>query len=127
MTAALKETLPQATVFLGPDAHRSIAWLATHLATTDLLCLDHDLDSPAEDPRHDPGDGREVVRWLIAQPLRAPVLIHTSNGPCGGQMHWLLQDAGWQVDWTPPYDDLVWVRRSWIRRVGEMLAGSFRG
>ncbi len=24
----------------------------------------------------------------------------------------MLKDAGWQVHWTPPYEDLAWVRKS---------------
>ncbi|MBA3727548.1 MAG: hypothetical protein H0W86_14235 [Armatimonadetes bacterium] len=48
-----------------------------------LVCLDHDLEPPADDPKRDMGDGRDAVRWLISQPHKVPVLIHTTNSRCG--------------------------------------------
>src|SRR4051812_26711829 len=86
MLGTLRESIPDAAIGWRPDAHEFIAWLARDLSTIDLLCLDHDLVPPASDPKRDPGDGRDVVRWLLRQPVRRPVLIHTTNGRCGGQM-----------------------------------------
>jgi hypothetical protein len=122
MLAALHDTFPQAVPATNPDAHAFIAWLSTNILTLDLLCLDHDLEAPIDNPKHDPGDGRDVVRWLLSQPVRIPVLIHTTNGRAGAEMESLLKDAGWRAYWTPPHDDLVWIRKTWIKRVGEMLS-----
>jgi hypothetical protein len=121
MLAALKETYPDVDVSVYCDAPNFIALMKMHLRWMNLVCLDHDLEPPADDLKREMGDGRDAVRWLISQPYKVPVLIHTTNSRCGSEMETLLNDAGWKVHWTPPYDDLAWVRKAWIRRVGEML------
>ena len=122
MKSVLKETHPDIPYTIKYNADDFISWLTGNIERVSLICLDHDLDpGPASDPRRDMGDGRQVVRWLIGQSTLVPVLIHTSNGIFGAQMETLLKEAGWKVYWTPPYEDLAWIRRSWIRRVGEMM------
>lgn len=121
MLAVLKDTYPDIDISVYSDAPSFIALMKMHLRWMHLVCLDHDLEPPADDPKRNMGDGRDAVRWLISQPFKIPVLIHTTNSQCGSEMENLLKDAGWDVHWTPPYDDLAWIRRAWIRRVGEML------
>jgi CheY-like chemotaxis protein len=119
MLAVLREVYPDVDFTTHRDAPGFIA--LTRLEELDLICLDHDLEPPADDPGGDMGDGRDVVRWLLSQPHKVPVLLHTTNGRHGSEMENLLQEAGWEVEWVPPYEDLVWVRKSWIKRVGKML------
>jgi hypothetical protein len=124
MRAVLAEALPRAELVVAAEAPVFIAWLAAHLTGADLLSLDHDLGQSlvdADGARREPGDGRDVARWLVAQPWRVPVVIHTTNSRCGGKMEVMFQEAGWRVQWTPPFGDPAWIRRSWIRRVVEML------
>lgn len=121
MLAVLKETYPGVEVSVCEEALGFITLIKQRLDRVSLLCLDHDLEPPVDDPKRNMGDGRDVARWLISQPHKVPVLIHTSNSGCGSQMEEMLKEAGWRVYWTPPYDDLKWIRKSWIRRVGEML------
>jgi len=121
MLAVLTETYPDIEVAVYHDAPSFIALMKMHLRWMNLVCLDHDLEPPADGPQRNMGDGRDAVRWLIAQPHKVPVLIHTMNSRCGTEMENALKDAGWDVHWSPPYDDVAWIRKAWIRRVGEML------
>jgi hypothetical protein len=121
MLAVLRETYPDVEISVFSDAQNFVALMKARLRWVNLVCLDHDLEPPADDPKRDCGDGRDAVRWLVSQPHQVPVLIHTTNSRCGSEMETMLKDAGWRVHWTPPFDDLAWVRKAWIRRVGEML------
>lgn len=121
MLTTLHELIPESVATCYPDAHEFIEWLNSNISTLALLCLDHDLVPPESSPKHDPGDGRDVVRWLVGQSIQIPVLIHTSNGRAGIQMETTLLDAGWKAYWTPPDNDLAWIRKAWIQRVREML------
>jgi hypothetical protein len=119
MVTVLNETYPDVGITCYGDAPTFTT--RTPLRWVNLICLDHDLEPPADDSKRTMGDGRDAVRWLVSQPHKVPVLIHTTNSQCGSEMETMLKDAGWQVHWTPPFDDLAWVRKAWIRRVGEML------
>ena len=76
-----------------------------------LVCLDHDLftDSP-DDP--DPGDGRDVARFLSEQPPVCHVIIHSSNMPAADSMFFTLQDAKWDVEKVAPLGD-DWIESYW--------------
>jgi hypothetical protein len=115
MLSALHERIPECTVFTSPDAHEFMRWLKTNIESVNLICLDHDLDSPNDDPGRDMGDGRDVAKWLTSQSIKVPVLIHTSNGRFGAEMESILQEAEWPVYWSPLYEDLVWIRKSLIK------------
>ena len=80
------------------------------------ISLDHDLEK--SDPNEsDPGDGRDVVKWMCDNSIRLPVVIHTSNSIMGDSMYFNLIDNGNSIDRIDPYDDLVWIRQSWIQKV----------
>jgi CheY-like chemotaxis protein len=76
-----------------------------------LIALDHDLfvDHP-DDP--DPGDGRDVARFLANRPPSCPVLIHSTNGPAADNMLFTLRDAGWRVERIAPIGD-DWIEADW--------------
>jgi hypothetical protein len=81
-----------------------------------LISLDHDLESlPGPDGQSlDPGDGRDVVRFLATQQPFCHVIVHTSNSPAGSSMVCSLQDAGWQATRVYPQHDLEWVQSDWV-------------
>ncbi|KLU01842.1 hypothetical protein RISK_006026 [Rhodopirellula islandica] len=84
-----------------------------------LICLDHDLfvDSP-NDP--DPGDGRDVSRFLTTQEAICPALIHSTNAPAADSMMFSMRDAGWTVDRIAPLGD-DWIETYWYPTAKQML------
>lgn len=76
-----------------------------------LIALDHDLfvDSP-NDP--DPGDGRDVARFLATQKSCCPVLIHSTNSVAADSMLFTLLDAGWSANRIAPIGD-DWIEADW--------------
>lgn len=121
MRSTLAERFPWAEVVTYADAHEFIGWLSANISRVSVLCLDHDLVPPERRPGEakprDPGDGRDVVEWLLAQAVKVPVIIHTSNPRCGEQMETSLKEAGWSVSWSVPFEDLTWIRQRWLGRV----------
>lgn len=87
--------------------------------TVDLICLDHDLftDSP-DDP--DPGDGRDVSRFLATEPPLAPVLIHSTNADAADSMLFSLRDAHWDAERIAPIG-ADWIEDYWYPTVVELL------
>jgi len=104
------------------SAREAIDHLASNINEIDLICLDHDLESSPDNP--EPGDGRDVVQWLVSQPIRKPVLIHTSNGMFGREMEQVLCESGWQCERLVPYDGHDWIAKSWPAWLGRMSQGS---
>jgi len=86
----------------------------------DLICLDHDLftDSP-DDP--DPGDGRDVSRFLTTQPTVCPALIHSSNSVAADSMLFSMRDAGWTVRRICPIGE-DWIEEYWYPVAIEVVA-----
>lgn len=94
------------------SASHAIEYLKDHILDVDVICLDHDLVSTPEISR--PGDGRDVVSWLVNQPIKKPVLIHTNNGPFGREMERELKAHNWHCESLAPYCGNDWIRLSWI-------------
>lgn len=92
-TAALRSIDPAMPLVMWRDASRMIPEVHEHLPAAALIPLDHDLD-PLEDGT-DAGDGREVVKFLVAQPIVRPVIIHTSNRDRSDWMAGEFELAGW--------------------------------
>lgn len=88
----------------------------------DLIALDHDLftDSP-DDP--DPGDGRDVARFLAKLDPICPVLIHSTNAAAADSMLYTLLDAGWTADRISPLGD-DWIEAYWYPYAKRMLDAS---
>lgn len=89
-----------------------------------MVSLDHDPEAPAGAP--DPGDGLEVARYLVSQPVVCPVLIHSSNGERSRWMAGELELAGWRHWRVAPLGD-DWIEADWRRLVRRLLRRAGRG
>jgi len=99
------------------DAHTMIKELPGHLADSVLISLDHDLDSiDHPDDAEYPGDGRQVVRFLMTIPPTAPVLIHSSNDIAADEMEPNLAQCGWNVVRVEPFCK-DWIEVDWKREI----------
>lgn len=80
-----------------------------------LIALDHDLfvDSVG-DP--DPGDGREVAKYLATQTPIVPVLIHSTNWIAAESMLSTLREAAWNVERIAPIGE-DWIEADWYPMV----------
>lgn len=78
----------------------------------ELICLDHDLFVVNEgDP--DPGDGRDVARFLAEHKPTCPILIHSTNSAAADSMLYTLLDAGWKADRIAPLG-ADWIESYWF-------------
>lgn len=93
------------------SATRAIDILTHQLSSIDLICLDHDLETPTGEP--DCGTGMDVVHWLVSQPIRKPVLIHTTNTTAGREMEATLKAAAFSCYWLVPFDGNEWIKSAW--------------
>jgi hypothetical protein len=84
-----------------------------------LIALDHDLFVD-DDSDPDPGDGRDVARFLAIQKPCCPVLIHSTNGPAADSMLFTLLDAGWQAERIAPLGE-DWIEADWGVVIQELL------
>ena len=68
-----------------------------------IVFLDHDLNlKPYSQEASDPTSGSEVVRWIIAnEPLIRNIIVHSTNGPRGGEMVQKLQEAQYKATYLP--------------------------
>lgn len=85
----------------------------------DLICVDHDLltDLPDEP---DPGDGRDVARFLATREPAAPALIHSTNAEAAESMLYSMRGHGWNVDRIAPLGE-DWIESYWYPTAREML------
>jgi hypothetical protein len=89
------------------DAFEMVEWLKVNLHLVRLLSLDHDLDSTAI-AGGERGSGGDVVAFLIAQPIRLPVLVHSSNALRAPGLHLDLVLAGFCTRLCPFTDAAQW-------------------
>lgn len=90
---------------------------ATH--PPNLICLDHDLFvEHAGDP--DPGDGRDVARFLATQTPSCHIVVHSSNMLASDSMFFTLTDAGWKVEKVVPIGE-DWIESDWLEAVRRRL------
>jgi hypothetical protein len=86
----------------------------------DLICLDHDLMPDSEnDP--DPGDGRDVSRFLNTCFAASPVLIHSTNSAAADSMMFSMREHGWFVDRISPIGE-DWIESYWFPSALDMVA-----
>ncbi len=102
-------------------ADQCIAWLSRNLATVQVLSLDHDLVD-AQPGATDPGDGRQVADWLAQQPVRLPVIVHSSNAERAAGMCCRLAEASFPVYRVVPLAD-DWIEADWSTAVLECIHG----
>lgn len=115
---------PGLTLLVWRDAKAMIREVGVHLPNARVISLDHDLESL--DGGSDPGDGLEVVKFLVAQPVVCPVIIHTSNGQGASWMAGEFELAGWRSWRVAPLGD-DWVEVDWRRLVKRLLKKPRRG
>jgi hypothetical protein len=101
---------PSLQLLVWRSARSMILELNQYLSAAKLISLDHDLD-PIEDGS-DPGDGLEVVKYLVQQLPRRPVIVHSSNGQRSLAMCGELELAGWRFRQVAPIGD-DWIETDW--------------
>ena len=126
MRQILDERFYQYPAVFFNDARKMIDYLRESLATTVLICLDHDLELI---PNHkgksiDPGTGRDVADWLADQAPVCPLIIHSTNSPAALAMQTLLEEKGWKTARVTPWGDLEWIEQTWKRAVRTALVDS---
>ena len=93
----------------------------TVLQDVSLISLDHDL-IPEGEYEDDPGDGREVSRFLATQYPHFHTIIHSSNFECAESMFFTLLEVGWDVEKVAPigndWIESYWwpIAKPWLRR-----------
>jgi len=129
MVPLLRERLPDVDIVTFDNAPGINAWLAEHLPSCVLICLDHDLiliggrDNKYEDSKViDPGTGRDVADFLATRDPVCQVIIHTTNTLARPGMIAALEDAGWEVSYVSPYEDLLWIQEVWADAVSDVFA-----
>jgi hypothetical protein len=116
--AALRAVDPALPLMVWRDARVMVREVGRHLPAARVISLDHDLEPPEGGP--DPGDGLEVVKYLVSQPVVRPVIIHTSNGERSGWMAGEFDLAGWRHWRVAPLGD-DWIEVDWRRLVKRLL------
>lgn len=121
-TAALRVVDPALETRIWRSARQMIREVEYFLPASRLISLDHDLD-PLEDDPADPGDGMEVVKLLVRETQRCPVIIHSSNRTCSDWMAGEFELAGWKFHRVAPIGD-DWIEEYWSKVVYELLKNS---
>jgi hypothetical protein len=117
-TQVLRAIDSELPLLIWRDAKVMIREVRPHLSAARLISLDHDLEPLDGGP--DPGDGLEVVKFLVAQPVVCPVIIHTSNGERSNWMAGELDLARWRHWRVAPLGD-DWIEVDWRRLVKRLL------
>lgn len=117
--AALRIVDPSLESIFWRSARQMIQEVSSWLPTAQLISLDNDLD-PWEGDRDDPGEGLEVVKFLVEQSQSCPLIIHTSNGERCDRMAGELELAGWRYHRVAPLGD-DWIEEHWARVARQLL------
>ncbi|MFY9223893.1 MAG: cyclic-phosphate processing receiver domain-containing protein [Blastocatellia bacterium] len=106
------------------NAPEMINWLEKNLEIVNLICLDHDLgpNRQKDGEIFDPGDGRDVVNFLISKFPKCPVIVHTSNYLAAPSMISALETSSWVVYRIFPFDNTSWIDISWFPLVQQLFA-----
>ena len=101
------------------NAHRMVKEVGQHLASADVISLDHDLN---DDGGEDAGCGMDIARALVRFKPTCPIVLHTSNTSAGWSMHNELTAAGWEVSRVPPITmGTTWITKEWLPTVEIIL------
>ena len=117
--AVLAGIQPRLDLKVWRTAWSMIAEVSPYLSDASLISLDHDLDPVPGDDR-DPGDGVMVAKFLVTQPIRRPVIIHSTNYVCARWMDGEFELEGWPHQRIAPVGD-DWIETEWRYAVLEML------
>ena len=118
-TVAIRNVDPSLNLLVWRDAPAMIADLPRLLPAAALILLDHDL--VPRQPGVDPGDGLDLTRYLVSQPLKRPVIIHSSNAARADQMLGEFQLADWPCTRVLPYGDL-WIETDWTAELRRSIS-----
>lgn len=119
MTAAILRARPGMEIMVWADARVMVREAGAWLERARVVSLDHDLDAGALG--RDPGDGLEVARYLVTQPVARPVIVHTSNSDRGRMMMGEFELARWPCERVLPFGD-DWIETEWAEAVVKRLA-----
>ena len=114
----IRQLVPAMPFHVWHDAPSMVREVGALIAGARLVSLDHDLMTLPDGS--DPGDGLDVARFLAAQSIIRPVIVHTSNGERGRMMMGELQYAGWVCERVTPFGD-DWIERGWVGVVARIL------
>jgi hypothetical protein len=89
---ALRAIAPALPLMVWRDARAMVREAGRYLPAARLISLDHDLELLDGGP--DPGDGLEVVKFLVAQPLVLP--SSSTPATASGQTGWPVS-SNWRV------------------------------
>jgi hypothetical protein len=101
------------------SAHQMVREVARYLPAARLLSLDHDLE-PWQGDDAEPGDGLDVVRFLVRQRQSCPVIIHSSNRERSDWMAGEFELAGWKYHRVAPLGD-DWIEEHWMHVARRLL------
>lgn len=111
MSAAILRARPGTEIKVWADAHVMVREAGAWLERAAVVSLDHDLDAGAQGA--DPGDGLDVARFLVNQPVVRPVIVHTSNGERGRMMVGEFELARWPCERVLPFGE-DWIESEWV-------------
>lgn len=120
---AMREALVAVAKRVGASEFRCIVWASAHdfiehaqslLPLAAVVSLDHDLVTLPDGT--DPGDGLDVAKFLAAQPVVPPIIVHSSNGARAAMMLGELELAGKACARVVPIGE-DWIQRDWADEV----------
>jgi hypothetical protein len=117
-TAVLRRLDSSIALKVWRNAHTMMQEAGPLLPSAVLISLDHDLEP--EPGGTDPGDGYLVAKWLTAQPVVRPVIVHSSNGERSTWMAGEFDLAGWRHWRVAPLGD-DWIESDWRHVVRRLL------
>ena len=123
MSSVLREIGSETEFKFFDNAPEMIDWLEKNLEKVRLICLDHDFgpNRQKDGESFDPGDGRDVVSFLVSKSPKCPVVIHTSNYMAAPSMILTLESASWSIYRVFPFDNTSWVGLSWFPLVKQLF------
>lgn len=116
-SAVLRDIAPAVPIRSWRNAFTMTKEAGLLLPSATVISLDHDLEP--DDSGVDPGEGYQLIQWLVAQPIMRQVVIHTSNSPRAQWMAGACDLAGWNHYRVAPLGD-DWIETDWryvIRRL----------
>ncbi|MBV9123648.1 MAG: hypothetical protein JO112_09845 [Planctomycetes bacterium] len=120
--AALRSMDPTWEIRSWRSARQMLREVEPYLPVARLLSLDHDLEPWVGDVE-DPGDGLEVVKFLVARVQVCPVIIHTSNRQRSDWMAGEFELAGWKYHRVAPLGE-DWIEEHWAPVARKLLQKS---
>jgi CheY-like chemotaxis protein len=118
-SAVLEKIAPQLEWYSWRSASQMIREVADYLPQARLLSLDHDLEL-WEGDTEDPGDGVQLVQFLVQWPQPCPVILHSSNRDRTVWMAGELELAGWKYWRVAPLGD-DWIEAYWAAVARKLL------